>query len=195
MANKNKMKLIKHTEGTEGPQYSLTYKANLKNQASYTILSALIETRDVVMTMNTDIMFGLDKKEKAYFEGFLERVSAKGLAYCDRKVPSAKGFAILGLPINRRKKEEAREIAVYIPNAVWRQEDFGGVLPAYGARYYVAKEPMDPDETVEQILNMTEEERADVFVMDMYDISSLGQIGLNAPGMEEEALKRILGLS
>ena len=194
MANKHKIKLTRNKEGQEGPQYSVTYKANLKNRVSYAILSALIGDRDVVMTIDTDLFFGTVNNEKAYLDEWVERFRAKGLAYSDRTVPSNKSFAVFGFVMNRGKKskKEARQIAVYIPNAVWREEDF--CLPAYGTQYYMAKAPMEAGETAARVLDMTGEEIAETFAMDVFDISVLGQIGLNARDMGEEALKRVLEL-
>lgn len=193
MANKNKIKLIKHKEGQDGPRYSVTYKANLRNQISYTILSALIQDRDVVITMSTDLMFGMEGKEQRSFEEFLQRVKDKGLVHFSRTVPSNKQFSVFGLVLNRvkKKKADAQEIAVYVPNAVWRQQDFEAVLPTGGVQYYMADTPMDESETVRTILDMPEEEKEQVFVMDVYDISQMGQIGINTR-IGEEDINRVL---
>jgi len=191
---KNRIKLIRNKEGQGGPQYSVTYKVNLRNGVNYAILNALAGDRDVVLTMNTDLMFGAEGKEKRLFEEFMDRVKAKGLAYRERVVPSTKDFAIFGFVLNRtkKKKQDAQEAAVYIPRAVWGAADFAPFLPTWGAQYYMAKAPMDERETVDRVLDMTDEERAEVFAMDVYDVTVLGQIGLNARDMEEEDIKRAL---
>ena len=194
MANKNKIKLIRNKEGLDAPRYSVTYKANLRNGISYTILSALIQNRDVVMTMSTDLMFGMEGKEQRSFEEFVQRIKDKGLEYTSRTVPSNKQFSVFGLVLSKvkKKKEDAREIAVYVPNAVWRQADFGAILPTGGVQYYATDAPMDGAEIVRTILDMPEEEKAQAFAMNMYDISALGQTGINARDMGEEELTRAL---
>lgn len=194
MANKYRIKLIKNKEGLGGPRYSVTYKANMRNRISYAILSALIQNRDVVMTMNTDLMFGMEGREQRFFEEFLQRVKDSGLQYLSRTVPSNKQFSIFGFVMNRpkKKKEDAQEIAVYVPNAVWRQEDFGSFLPIGGVQYYVTDTPMDASETVRTILDMSGEEKTKTFSMDVYDISLLGQIGINVRDIGEAELERLL---
>jgi len=192
--NKFKMKLTVNKDGGEAPQYSLSYKANLKEHTSYAVLSALIGDRDVAAIASTDLSFAMGGKEYRDVNGFAERVKAKGLTHRDRIVPSNRPLNLFGFSIKRKNKEQAREIAVYIPNAVWRQEDTPGLLPVYGVQYFAAKAPMDPEETVERILDMSRAERAEAFAMDVYDISAMGQMGINAPGVGEEELKRLLGL-
>jgi len=194
VANKHKIKLIRNKEGLDGPRYSVTYKANLRNQISYTILSALVQNSDVVMTMSTDLMFGMEGKEQRSFEEFLQRIKDSGLAHFSRTVPSNKQFTVFGLVLNRVKKktEDAREIAVYIPNEVWRQERFGSFLPTSGVQYYMTDTPMDASETVRTILDMPDAEKERAFVMDVYDISLLGQIGVNVRDMDEEELEALL---
>ena len=51
---------------------------------------------------------------------------------------------------------------------------------------------MDGAETVARILDMPEEERAALFAMDVYDISLLGQVGINTRDMGEEDLRQAL---
>ena len=193
MAN-HKIKLIKNKEGQDGPQYSVTYKTNPRTCPNYAILTALAGDRDVVMIMNTDLMFGAEGKERRLFEEFLELVKDRGLSHFKQSVPSSKQFSIFGMVLNkaRKTKQEAQEIAVYIPNAVWRQADFGPFLPTCGVQYYMTDTPMDGGETVARILDMPEEEKAELFSMDVYDIALLGQIGINARDMEEEDLRRVL---
>lgn len=196
LANKNKIKLTRNKEGLGGPQYSVTYKVNPRRCVSHAILSALVGDRDVVMVMNTDLTFGLAGKEQQDFEEFLQGVKERGLVYANRTVPSNKQVTIFGLVLSKtkKKKEDAQEIAVYVPNAVWRQEDFGRCLPTCGVQYYIAEAPMDQTENIQAILDMPEEERAEAFVMDVYDIAQLGQIGINARTMGEEDLRTLLGI-
>ena len=81
----HKIKLIKNKEGQDGPRYSVTYKANLRKCINHAILSALAGDRDLVMIMNTDLMFGAEGKEERLFEEFLRRVKDRGLLYFNRE--------------------------------------------------------------------------------------------------------------
>lgn len=191
-----KLKLSVNKESGELPPYSLTYKARgqYARNVSYTVLSALIGEHDVMIEMHSDLQFCTNGKQIQYVMEFVKGIGAFPVAVRDREGVSDKKLSILGFAIDRKKKEKAYEAIAYVPNAVWRNDSIIEVLPLWGARYYIVKEPMDGEKMVNEFWNMTEEAREGFIEMAVFDIASMGQVGITSRTVGEGELRRMLGL-
>lgn len=193
-----KLKLNKNGDSSniDIPQYSITYRTNSKkpNHASYDILSALKENNDVIIEISTDLFFDSGANKEDYVNQFLNAINSLNIKYIHRKIPSAKKPSIFGFSIESKKKVEAHEIIAYVPDGVWAEGSLRDNLPISGARYYITKEPMGDTNILNDIRNMSEEEKAGIFRLIIFDLALLGQIGINSSFLEAGELNRLLGL-
>ena len=194
--DKYKLKLSRNNDkNKETPRYSLTYKPGARSVSyvCHDILSAMIGEHDVMIELSTDLLFGPRGKERAYVAAFLNRINDFRVAVLYRSVPSDRKNMIFGVPIDKRKKEMADEVVAYVPNTVWREASFADIIPIYGARYYVWKEPLDAETAVNEFWEMGEDEKACAFNLIIFDIAAIGQAGIDTK-LGEETLRRMLGL-
>lgn len=190
-----RLRLNRNRDAEDTPPYSLLYKNRSERacDVSHAILSALIGDHDVIIEVSSDLVSGTKSSGQGLVARFAEEVSAYPVTCRQREVPSGRKMALMGFSIDRSKKDKSREAAVYVPNAAWRQEGFAGVLPLYGVRYYVLREPM-ADMAAERVWTAIEEVKAELFSLILFDVASIGQIGVTPYGVGEEDLKRMLGL-
>lgn len=193
---KVKLKKNKTREDEIQPGYSLSYKTNVldPNQAAYAILSELAQKHDVIIELNTELFLNFSTSKRDHSTKFLNDIRSRNLKCSFNKMPSDRHTAIFGVPIGNGKKETAQKIAAYVPNLIWKEESFRSVLPACGARYYIVEKPIDAEVTVNSLWNMSEEEKAVMFGMIIFNMAEFGQMGIVTNTVGEEELKRLLGV-
>jgi len=146
-----------------------------------------------MIELSTDLLFCPRGKERAYVATFLDRIDDFQVAVSNRCVQSDKANTIFGVPIGQKQKEMSDEVVAYVPNTVWREESFADIIPIYGARYYVLKDPLDAERAVNEFWEMGEDKKADVFDLIIFDIAAIGQAGIDTK-LGAETLRRMLAL-
>ena len=194
--DKYKVKFKKNSNEICGdaPQYSITYKSDLKNASSisHEIISAFIGKSDVIVEINSD-MSGIGPDRSNSVDGFIGKTGAFNLSYRMRNVQSEKNSSAFGFVLDLRKKKQAKEALIHIPNAVWNHPAFGSCLPLHGARYYVAKESDDFSGRLEKIECMSLSDKADVFKAVIFDLAICGQMGISSAFLTMDEIKGMLG--
>ena len=191
-----KIKLRRNKDAGKGfYQYSLTYKKGTghTSQVSYDILSAIAGDSDLLIELNTDLFYGVSPEPDKYAEKFLKDVQSLNLEYISRKVPSQYPVTVLGVTIRRRDNMQAYEIAAYVPNVIWKNASFKDVLPACGARYYIARETMDAKAVVNNLPDLSEEQKISMFRLVVFHMAELERFGIVSASDSEELLG-LLGL-
>ncbi|NLK86548.1 MAG: hypothetical protein GX279_03540 [Clostridiaceae bacterium] len=192
--DKYKIKIKKGSEKICGdaPQYSITYKSNLKNASSisHEILSAFIGSNDVIIEINSD-MNGPEQNQNDPVAAFLDKTGTFDLAYRKKKVLSEKGKTVLGFAIGSKK--QACEALIYVPNSVWHHPDMKKCLPLYGAKYYLTDEITDAPAKLNEIAGMSEEDRVEAFGIMIFDLAIYGQMGVLTKALSMDEIKEMLG--
>ncbi|NLN64104.1 MAG: hypothetical protein GX144_01600 [Clostridiaceae bacterium] len=195
--NQIKMKLLKNKEPVDigSPQYSLRYRARFDNprDISYPILSALIGNADVIVMLNSGLFQNAWQGDVHPIEKFLNRIRQLELFHTYRKTPQEKNLSFFGFQTQRKKKVDVEEIAVYVPNQVWR-ESFREILPLCGARYLVTKAPMSVSTFMNGILGLSEEEISTMFSICIFDLAPVGQMGISSKQLDQKQIALCLGL-
>jgi hypothetical protein len=209
-----KLRVNKDYGSSNSPQYSLKYLTGKLSPrvVSFSILSRLIGDNDVIILLSTDLLQHPWDSNTATFDKFLHSIRSIGLPYKQKNMLSAQNITIFGLQMRSNKKVEIQNLAVYVPNRVW-VEHFCEILPVCGARYYVPKVPLSQligvvpigtnninisatDDTyfTERIFDMTKEEKAKAFSLDIFDLILAGQMGITSYEPSLDELRRRLGL-
>lgn len=182
----------------DSPQFSLSYKVNYEQvdtKISYDILSALKGDNDVIIEVNSSLANVAKSEGEDSAIAFLQKIRSLGLDYSYRKVPAATKQSFLAQLFGGGKKENlAHEVLAYVPDKVWRDESFQSLLPVYGARYYVTKEPEESDKIVNEMCRMLDNEKVDYFKLIIFDVASFGQMGIVTNYLARSDLKNMLGL-
>ncbi len=194
--DKYKIKLRKNSDEICGdaPQYSITYKSNLKNASSisHEIISAFIGKSDVIVEINSD-MSGTEPDRRNPVDEFIGKTGSFDLSYRMRNIQSERNRTVFGFALGSQKKKQANEALIYIPNTVWNHPDFVSCLPLHGARYYVAKENDDISGRLEEIERMSQSDRVDEFKAVVFDLAICGQMGVSSAFLTMDEIKGMLG--
>lgn len=192
---KYRLKLRENKDYTNGshPQYSLKYKVGSENprHVSFSILSALIGNNDVVVMLSSDFIQNSMSGDQNPIEKFMDAIQPLGLFLNQRRIPTEQNMSILGIQMRNKKKVEIHEVAVYVPNHVWK-EHFRDILPVTGARYGVMKEPMSVTSFINGFFNIPEDEQQRIFQINVFDLTVIGQMGITATELDFQEISRLL---
>jgi hypothetical protein len=197
---KNKFKFIDLTgnKNPDAPQYSISYRVKSQPdiKQSYEIISHLKENNDVIIELNSSLSSLTRNRNNDYWSDFLNNIRELGLSYNYRKVPSATKPSILEFIFSRGKtsNNEAHEIITYVPDDVWKVNSFINILPPYGAKYYVVKEPEDGSSLINALTQMTDDEKARYFRIIIFDVPAFGNMGINSNYLKASDIKSMLGI-
>lgn len=192
-----RIKLRRNRDGSSRlHQYALTYK-RVKghiNQAGYDIVSALAGDSDLIVEFSTDLFYGVGTDPGKCAEKFLNDIQSMNLEHISRKVPSQLPVVILGINMGKKEKLQAHEIAAYVPNRVWKSPSFRDVLPVCGARFYIAGEPADARKALDNLFDLSEEQKAAAFRMILFHMAEYERFGIMSASDMEKELRGMLGL-
>ena len=177
------------------PQYSLTYNSDALNASriSHDILSVFIGENDVIIEINSD-MSGPVNKQSEPVAAFLDKTAIFDLVCKKKNVLSEKSNSLLGLFVGSKKRKQASEALIYIPNNVWCNPDFKKFLPLYGAKYYITDQTVDASAKLNEIAEMNEEDKAEAFRMVIFDLAICGQMGVASAALSMDDITGMLGL-
>jgi len=201
MLKKNsEIKLTKNKNSNRGsnlPQYTLSYpilnEENARNYA-HKIISALKSDSGVVMEISSSMLLNAHSARENYAMKFLDIAKNMNLDYIYRKVPSSEGNPILSLILGKKNSSFAHEILIRIPNDIWNSSDFISSLSTYGAKYYIIDKVPEGKEFLEELYNMTDDEKNNLAKMIIFDIGTHGAMGIFTKSMTEDEIKKKLGL-
>lgn len=193
-----KVKENKSDGSLSSPRFSISLKhltsLNENRLTSYEILSALKGDNDVLIEANSSLFNMPLPERKSYAISFLNSVRELGLDYRYRKGVSQVSQSILA-QLLRNKNTGSHEILAYVPNKVWEMEGFYRILPLYGTRYYITKEPVESGKILDDMSRMLDSEKLEYFRLIVFDSSSLGYMGINSSSMTLSDIKQVLGFA
>lgn len=183
--------------------------------ASYAIISRLKEQSDLFLEIKSELLNLPPGERGAAGFSFLETVRRFGLDYRHRKRTSPKNTRVFGIEITFGKHTiEEHDILAYLPDSIWRREDFYSWLPLYGVRYYVPAAALDGTAAgvaspgaltrdasrldVSSVLDRLWQEEIDpetqlkIFRWIGFDCINFGQMGISSNSLTLQDLKRIL---
>lgn len=177
------------------PQYSVLLQSagseEQKRRTSYKALTALIGGADVVMVLDSSLLNVPQAEREAYALKFLEDIRAFGLEYRYGKIASSAGPSLFSI-IFGSKSGHAHEILAYVPQSVWKTDEFEKVLPIYGAWYYVTENNTDANAVMDDLKRMTDPEKLDYFKLVVFDSSTYGSMGVNSSTLSLAEIKAML---
>ncbi|MGI6124097.1 MAG: hypothetical protein ACOYIG_07900 [Acetivibrionales bacterium] len=188
---------VGHREDNSVPQFSLSYKAedNESNSInSYEILSALKENHDVVLEINTSLLFEPQRSLKFSPEEFLEKIRNLDLEYSCRKCPSQVKQDFFSSLFGGKKTVDCYEINVYVPDAVWKSQTIRDILPTGGVRYYIKNQPDAPRKVLDEMNRMTDKEKFNYFHYVIFDVVEYNQMGISSNHYGINDIKKVLGI-
>lgn len=195
---KIKIKEIKNGGSLNHPRYSLSYvpgsgEGEIRD-ASYQILSALKENRDVLLEVNSSLCSVPSSQREPALLQLVDGLRGLGVEYRCRKVSPSAAPSLFSAFFNRGKTPMAQEVAAYIPAGVWSSESFYPVLPLFGARYYVLPEPREAGDALDAMSQLLDEEKVEPFDLVIFDSGVLGTMGISSSRVNAKELKRRLGI-
>jgi hypothetical protein len=191
---KIKLTQNKNAEMSGLPKFSLGYKPqrakDRDKNSSYSILSALKQDNDIIIEIN-DSMLSLRKKERDnYISSLLRSINSLGISYINRNVPYASSKSIFGMHIGKPKIEQAADIYVYVTNDEWHLPDFPKMYPQFGAKYYICNS--DKEIKLEDMYNMSNEQKSDTFDFIIFDSCILHSMGINSKQKTIDDIKKLI---
>lgn len=177
------------------PQFTLKYNVKSDNpkHVSYSILSPLIGNDDVIILLSTEFFQRTGNGHQTPIDRFIENVRRLGLFIVERKRPTEQKVRLFGFQLNMKKTVEVLEVAVYVPNQVWR-DSFREIVPMCGARYFVLQQMFSVNDFMSGIFDMTEEAITKTFLTSIFDLAAAGQMGVSSNVMDQAEISRRLGL-
>lgn len=195
---KIKFKVNKSDGGLNSPQFSISWKQPASEDdtklSSYEILSALKGDNDILIEVNSSLFNAPVSERETCAMNFLESVRDLGLDYRYRKGTSQASQSFISQLFGFNKNVQSHEILAYIPDKIWRTEGFYRVLPTYGARYYITREPVESSKILDDMSRMLDSEKLDYFKLTVFDSSIFSYMGLSSKTMTADDIKQALGL-
>lgn len=198
MAN-NKLKLTRtgNKENTGMPQYSLSYKQE-KGQSitdiSYEILTRLKNDNDAVIEINSSLTMKTGGNTDFQPEKLLAEIRDLDLVYSYRKVKETKNQGFINSLFMGKKPGDSHEIYVYIPGNIWSIDLFKRISPSFGVRYYIMRKSDEGSNILDEMIRMTDNEKADHFEYIIFDLTELKRMGIISNRHSFEDIEKILGI-
>lgn len=178
---KIKLKENKPSEDPTIPRFTLALPivGNMEATAGQQILTRLKGSADMLIELNANLMFSKHANVDRLFATFCDTLRAMDVPVHENTVPAVKKSGLFEF-LTGAKKDKQLAYAV-VTDAMWQDERVQKAIPTSGVKYYVMREPADPDaEKIFARMYMTAEaERLKTFAFIYFDMSELGQIGLN----------------
>jgi len=193
-----KFKANKVSNDTDLPQYSISYMTNNakidNKKISFELISALKEDSDIVLEINSSLFsFSQLSRENIALQ-FLEDIRHIGFDYLYRKVPSASRSFLSHLFGLGKKDDQAHEILVYIPDESWNKETLYNIIPTNGVKYYITKDNTQGRKVMDDLYQITDDEKLNAFKLVIFDVSSFGQMGIKSRSLTADDIKRLIGI-
>jgi len=193
MNGKIKVQEVSSLPSIDRPNFVLTLDHVRSRDSSisnhYEAITKLVGNDDLVIGLDTCLMSLPGSKCESYFKLFLEAVRRLNLEY--RCFESASDSESFFASLLKRKNTKKQEMLAYIPNELWKQDEFRQSLPLYGARYYITKDSSDT-QAIDKMLRMIDAEKLEYFRMIVFDSTVIDSIGICSKHLTLVELKKIM---
>lgn len=186
---KIQLKKISDQLNLESAQYTLTYPANQEN-ANYQILSALIDSHDVLIEINSSRFALLPEKREEHFKQLMQSFRDHNIEYRYHKILDTSNPSIFSRLF--KKDNTAHKMIAYLSHEFWQSEEFRSMMPIRGARYYVLEEP--ENSIIDKMQQMMEEEIMEYFRLIIFDpgYEDFKRMGINSARLSNKELNELL---
>lgn len=178
-------------------QYTLTYRPEKGRResaaVSHAILSALKGEGDVLLEINTSLMYDPGMPHEDLIYKCIDAAKRLELEYRYSKVPSSSRPSLFERFLTK-KPGDAHDLLVRIPAQSWEDEGLLDLILAYGARYYMGWDSSGSENPLDSCLNMMDREKLDRFRIIAFDIGIMGHMGINSAALEPAEVKKLLGI-
>jgi hypothetical protein len=180
-------------DSLETARFFLNYKQSKipedAKKVSHEILSVLKGDSDVIMEINTNLLFSSPKPGSEIVQNFIEFAKDNSLDYKFRKIPATTNQNIMS-KLFAPKKQEAQELIIFIPSPAWHSNSFGSILNLYGTKYHFLDNPAPS--ILDDLLAMSDPEKLDSCKFIVFDLGLLGNMGINTKKYNLSELKKLL---
>lgn len=197
MDGKIKIRELNSVPSLDSPNFVLTLEQGRSKESSisnyYDAITRLVGNDDVVLGLDTTLMNLPGSRRESYFLQCLEAVRKLGLEYRCFESNSDSDQSLLSF-LFKKKSAKKQEMLAYIPNEIWKQDEFKQSLPLYGARYYITKDNSDGIQALEKIFKMIDAEKMDYFKMIAFGSAFINSIGICSKYQTLPGLKELFGI-
>lgn len=177
--------------------YGRTDSEEEKRRNSYEMISLLKKENDLIMEVNTALLtFPQVNQREDYIFTLNRAIKELSLDFRYRKASASGSGNFFGDLFSFGKNKVAHELLIYVPDKVWRDENFAAILPIYGARYYICPNRPEREKLLDEIFNgqIMDDEKLDLFNPTIFDCSDFAQMGVFTKTMSLQELKNLLGV-
>lgn len=178
-------------------QFRLAYNSqgleyNIRH-ASYIILSSLKSDNDLIIEINSSLFSMSESKKEPFIKNLLESAKSLGLYYQYKKVPAYAKQNIFSLFFNKNVSH-AYEVFIYVPHKIWSTDEFSNFLHLCCARYYITKESVEASTIIDNMQQMTDNEKLDFFKLIVFNNVTYGGMGINTHSLSIPDINQLLEL-
>lgn len=180
-----------NTKLAEYANFSIAYSSRKmeSSQVSYEIISALKESNDLIIELNSALI-NLDvQKKNSLRNNFIEGLQNLGIEFTSKKVAVQEGRTILSITLDT-KKVEGFEIYALVKHEIWLDKEFKKIIPRFGARYYLPF--AHAENNLSAFLELSEDEKINVSKMVVFDNIVLGNMGIATKHIAINELNQLL---
>jgi hypothetical protein len=188
-----KFKLVENTNAKNGSsKFTLSYFSRKIDsiQASDEIISALKADSDIILEVNSEY-HNLNENENTALAtkltGAYERMNVE---YRKKKIVVDSRRSILSFAI-KSEKVEGFQLFAYITDEIWCEQEFKKLIPDIVVKYYILKP--DSEINLDAFIASDEQEKLDLCTMEIFDLKSLGSMGINTSMLKKEDISGMLG--
>lgn len=194
------IKIIKNTysKNSDAPQFSIQYSNSRTDEVTrnniHKIISALKSDCDMIIEISSSMLIVSPTERESFAMNFLDAVKDMNLDYLYRKLPASGGQSILAQFFGKKGPEYSHEILARVPDEVWNSERFLSILSTHGTKYYIIDKVPEGRAFLEEMQNMTDDEKSSLAKMIIFDVGSYGTMGIFTKSVTEDEIKEKLGI-
>jgi hypothetical protein len=167
-----------HKKDSEVSNFSIAYSARKMDNliASYEIISALKAEDNLIIEINSSLLSLSQYASKLFISEFLTALEKMKIEYRNKKILVNAKRSLFSFG-QESKKIEGFNIFAYIPNDIWKKQEFRSIIPNIGMRYYLLKTYSEIN--IDTFVNLDEDEKSEQCKMVIFDHILLGSMGIN----------------
>lgn len=192
--NRIKIKENKPTSDPLSPRFSLTFPMpDAKSVVGQEILTRVKGSADMLIELNANLMYAKNVDLTSSFDEFLELMRALLIPVHENVVQTTRTTGLFDFIT--KTKRNTRLVYAIVTDAQWQDERVRNALPLSGVKYYVMRDPADADaeKVFSRMYMISDEQKLDVFEFILFDMSDIGQIGLNTRHLTLQELQQRIG--
>jgi len=188
-----KIKISDYTRNKESEvsNFSVSYSARKIDNSisSHEIISALKAEDNFIIEINSSLLSLSVNDKRNFLLQFIDLLETKGIEFRKKKTLENAKLSFLSIRIDS-KKIEGYELFAYIPNEIWKDQEFSKSIPKNGVRYYLLK--ACSENNLDAFVNLEEDEKLEQCRMVIFDNILLGSMGINTSILKKDDIIELL---